>query len=58
MPHAVNIDELRTWIGRIESRSDQITPMPIVALGATLDRDDPFPKHGDSLSPLWHWLGV
>jgi len=49
-------DPLQAWIGRSESRSDTITPVPVAALSATLDRDDPFPRPGDPLPPLWHWL--
>ena len=47
---------LEEWIGRTESRSDVITPVPVGALAATLDRDDPPPQPGDALPPLWHWL--
>jgi len=53
---SVNIDHLREWIGKSESRDDQITLTPMAALSATLDRDDPFPREGDLLPPLWHWL--
>ena len=49
-------DALRAWIGRTETRVDQLTPTPVAALAATLDRDDPPPAPGDSLPPLWHWL--
>ena len=52
----MNIAELQKWIGRTETVSDQITPMPVVALSATLDRDTPTPQPGDPLPPLWHWL--
>jgi 3-methylfumaryl-CoA hydratase len=52
---ATNID-LRSWIGREEVAEDTITPFPIAALAATLDRDDPKPQPGDALPPLWHWL--
>lgn len=52
----LQIDYLREWIGKTESQSDQITPTPIAALAATLDRDDPFPRAGDRLPLLWHWL--
>jgi 3-methylfumaryl-CoA hydratase len=52
----LNIRHLQEWIGRVESRSDQVTPTPIAALSATLDRDDPLPQAGDPLPPLWHWL--
>jgi 3-methylfumaryl-CoA hydratase len=44
------------WIGKEEVLSDQITPAPVRGLAATLDRDDPEPKTGDVLPPLWHWL--
>jgi len=52
----VDIDHLREWIGKTESREDRITLAPMAALSATLDRDDPFPRDGDALPPLWHWL--
>jgi 3-methylfumaryl-CoA hydratase len=52
----VNIDHLREWIGKSESRDDRVTLTPMAALSATLDRDDPFPREGDPLPPLWHWL--
>lgn len=48
--------DLRSWIGRTDARADQVTPAPIAALAATLDRDEPFPEAGDPLPPLWHWL--
>lgn len=47
---------LRAWIGRSESRQDQLTATPVAALSATLDRDDPAPGNGTELPPLWHWL--
>ena len=50
------MDKLRGWIGKIESTSDQVTPVPISGLSATLDRDDPFPETGNALPPLWHLL--
>lgn len=52
----VDVDRLRTWIGRSESYRDEVTPTPIAALAATLDRDDPRPRPGDPVPPLWHWL--
>src|SRR5215469_2823227 len=50
----VDIDALREWIGRTEVSSDEVTPVPIAALAATLDRE--VPKFGDPLPPFWHWL--
>jgi 3-methylfumaryl-CoA hydratase len=54
--HLVDVDKLRTWIGRTESCTDRVTPTPIAALAATLDRDDRPPSPGDPIPPLWHWL--
>ena len=36
------------WVGRTESHADVVTPIPVAALAATLDRDDPPPANGDS----------
>ncbi|MEP6609253.1 MAG: MaoC family dehydratase N-terminal domain-containing protein [Burkholderiaceae bacterium] len=44
------------WIGREEQRVDCVTAAPIAALSATLDRDDPAPRAGDTVPPLAHWL--
>ena len=51
-----DFDSLRAWIGRSETRADRATAMPIAALAATLDRDDPPPAEGTEVPPLWHWL--
>jgi 3-methylfumaryl-CoA hydratase len=47
---------LQTWQGNSEVLQDLITPAPLRALSATLDRDDPLPVQGTDLPPLWHWL--
>jgi 3-methylfumaryl-CoA hydratase len=52
----LDIDELRAWTGRQEVVEDVVTPFPVAALAATLDRDDPAPAPGTPLPPLWHWL--
>ncbi len=52
----MDIDHLRTWIGRTETLHDDITKTPVQALAATLDRNDPPPNTGDVLPKLWHWL--
>ncbi len=51
-----DIAHLKTWIGREEVVADRVTEFPVAALSATLDRDDPRPRPGDALPPLWHWL--
>jgi 3-methylfumaryl-CoA hydratase len=53
---ALDVDHLRSWIGRHETLHDRVTQFPVAALSATLDRDDPPPREGDPLPPLWHWL--
>ncbi len=54
--HAVNIDHLRQWIGRTETRTDEVSAAPMAAMSATLDRDDAPPLPGTELPPMWHWL--
>ncbi len=41
---------LEGWVGRTESASDRVTPVPIAALAATLDRDEPPPRAGDAIA--------
>ena len=53
---ALDAAALRDWIGRTERRVDVVTAAPIAALAATLDRDDPEPRAGTAVPPLWHWL--
>ncbi|MDM0116056.1 MaoC family dehydratase N-terminal domain-containing protein [Variovorax sp. J22R133] len=53
---AIDIEHLKTWIGKTESCTDFASGTPIQALAATLDRDDPAPQPGDPVPPCWHWL--
>jgi 3-methylfumaryl-CoA hydratase len=53
---SVDLDQLREWIARTETRVDEVTGAPIAALSATLDREDPEPEPGTDVPPLWHWL--
>ena len=52
----LDIDPLRTWIGRTEVLEDWVTPAPLRALTATLDRDDAPVGPQDTVPPCWHWL--
>jgi 3-methylfumaryl-CoA hydratase len=52
----LNIEHLREWVGRGDVRIDNVTAAPMAALAATLDIDAPYPKTGELLPPLWHWL--
>jgi 3-methylfumaryl-CoA hydratase len=52
----LNIAQLEEWIGNTETGTDLVSPTPLAALSATLDRGDPAPRPGDPLPPVWHWL--
>ena len=56
----IDINHLRSWIGRQESRCDLITAAPLACLGAALDRPAcgsvTGAGAGEPLPPLWHWL--
>jgi 3-methylfumaryl-CoA hydratase len=53
---SLDIEHLRSWIGRTETLEDTATPAPVRALSATLDRDDAAPQNGTPVPPCWHWL--
>ena len=53
---SVNLEHLRSWIGRTESLHDTATLAPLRALSATLDRDASGIAPGWALPPCWHWL--
>ena len=50
------MSNLTEWIGRSETLHDLVTPAPVRALTATLDRDPIEVSPGTPLPPLWHWL--
>jgi 3-methylfumaryl-CoA hydratase len=52
----VDLEHLKQWLGKNECAHDRITAAPLIALSATLDRDDPPPEPGDPIPALWHWL--
>lgn len=49
----LNIDELRTHIGRIQTQTDVLHPGPAELLRLTLARPDPPFREGDALPPAW-----
>jgi 3-methylfumaryl-CoA hydratase len=53
---AFDLDALKPWIGRATNREQVADPAPVAMMSATLDRDDPAPKAGDELPPMWTWL--
>ncbi len=52
----IDLHHLQSWIGRTESVQDLATVVPLRALRATLDRDDPAIDTGTEVPPCWHWL--
>ena len=52
----IDIDHLRQWLGRSETRHDTVAARPVEAMAATLDREDAKPSNGDAVPPLWHWM--
>ncbi len=50
------LTHLQSWVGKTTTLDDLVTPTPLRALSATLDRDDDPPHAGTPLPPLWHWL--
>ncbi|MBL6933228.1 MAG: MaoC family dehydratase N-terminal domain-containing protein, partial [Rhodospirillales bacterium] len=52
----LDIDILKSWVGRSKSSCDVITPRPVVLMAATLGRVIDLPAQGDILPASWHWL--
>ncbi len=52
----LDLQHLRSWVGRSQTHSDFISAAPLASLSATLDRDDPAPEAGTPVPPLWHWI--
>ncbi|MEJ8826417.1 acyl-CoA dehydrogenase [Variovorax humicola] len=55
MTEALDLDHLRSWIDRTETRDDLLSPWTATALAATLRNDERAWLAGDALPPLWHW---
>ena len=55
MADGVDIDHLRTWIDRCETRVDTITPHLLRAFLAMLDRDPGEPAAGEAVPQALHW---
>jgi 3-methylfumaryl-CoA hydratase len=51
-----DLDQLRQWVGRKESKNDIAAAWPVAALAATLDCHDADLVEGDPIPPGWHWL--
>ncbi|WP_323146581.1 FAS1-like dehydratase domain-containing protein [Pseudomonas marginalis] len=53
---SIDIEHLKSWIGRQEHQSDRLTPVPMTALAATLEHEPVFTGPEHALPELWHWL--
>jgi 3-methylfumaryl-CoA hydratase len=55
--HNMVRDKASNWVGRQETRQDDITRSPAARLAATLgDLTSSYRPDPDTLPPLWHWL--
>ena len=54
--NSLDLEHLRSWIGRRETRTEPITSAPATLLAATLERSDIRTGPGDALPPLYQWL--
>jgi 3-methylfumaryl-CoA hydratase len=52
----LNLDRLKSWIGRSEVRADEVAQAPVRAMSATLDHVPLADLTGYALPALWHWL--
>ncbi len=52
----IDIEHLRTWIGKSETKTDTLHPGPLAGLAATLDRDELEPQAGERVPPAGHWI--
>ncbi len=52
----LDLTHLRTWIDRTETVHDVATAVPLRALSAMLDREDPAIDIGAEVPPCWHWM--
>ena len=52
----IDIDHLRTWIGKTQVDEDVISTRHARLMAATVDADIARIRDGAPLPPLWHWL--
>jgi 3-methylfumaryl-CoA hydratase len=51
-----DLERLREWVGRKETRTDVVTQWPISALAATVDDTRVSCDEGSPVPPGWHWI--
>ncbi|WP_235399211.1 FAS1-like dehydratase domain-containing protein [Sphingomonas sp. SRS2] len=52
----MDIEHLKSWIGREERVAGSAAPEPLAGLAALLDHDDASPWQAGEVPPLGHWL--
>jgi 3-methylfumaryl-CoA hydratase len=52
----LDIEILKSWIGRSKTQIDVIRPQPITMMAATLGQSLPQLEDAAPLPPAWHWL--
>jgi 3-methylfumaryl-CoA hydratase len=52
----IELEGLRSWIGRREETRDVLLPLQVAGLEATLDRDGILPRDGEAAPAGVHWL--
>lgn len=55
MTESLDLDHLRSWIGRTETRDELLSPWTASAMAATVRNDGNDWQPGQALPPLWHW---
>lgn len=54
---AIDLDHLRTWIGKTQCDEDRISARQAQLMAATVDYPEPQRlRDGAALPPLWHWI--
>jgi 3-methylfumaryl-CoA hydratase len=52
----IDIEYLKTWIGKSETSKDRLHSDKLAGLAATLDQDELDLLAGDLVPPAWHWI--
>ena len=53
----IDLDHLRTWIGKTQCDEDRISARQAQLMAATVDYPEPQRlRDGAALPPLWHWI--
>ncbi|MCC7484751.1 MAG: MaoC family dehydratase N-terminal domain-containing protein [Burkholderiales bacterium] len=53
---ADDLEKLRDWVGRKETRNDLVTAWPVTALAATVDDPGVSAQNGAPVPAGWHWI--